>query len=118
MLRPRSPATGSLGLGLPALDIRTTRIRVEVHRSARRHGVDGADIEHVVAQTVVALDEGNGEGINQVLYLGWNRSRDTLLEVVVLRFDDGRDIAIHTMKMRCQPGGEGNAQELWTIWRR
>jgi hypothetical protein len=35
-----------------------------------------------------------------VLYLGWNCTGTTLLEVVVLHFDDGRDMAIHAMKMQ------------------
>jgi len=73
---------------------------VEVHRSARKHGIADGDIEHVVAHPLVALDEENDEGINQVLYLGWNRAGDTLLEVVVLHFDDARDMAIHAMKMQ------------------
>jgi hypothetical protein len=77
---------------------------VEIHRSARRHGIDAADIEHVVIHPLATLDEENDEGINQILYLGWNRTGDTLLEVVVLHFDDGRDMAIHAMKMRSQYG--------------
>ena len=83
---------------------------MEVHRSARKHGIDDADIEHVVEHALAALDEDNDEGIQQTLYLGWNRAGDTLLEVVVLHFDDGRDMAIHAMKMhrryaRYLPGG-------------
>jgi hypothetical protein len=35
-----------------------------------------------------------------VLYLGWNRAGTTLLEVVVLHFDDDRDMAIHATKMQ------------------
>ncbi|MBI2940403.1 MAG: hypothetical protein HYY04_08190 [Chloroflexi bacterium] len=73
---------------------------MEIHRSARRHGIDEADIEHAVEHALAALDEDNDETINQVLYLGWNRAGDTLLEIVVLHFDDGRDMAIHAMKMR------------------
>ncbi len=73
---------------------------MEVHRSAHKRGVVDADIEHVVANAVAALDEVNDEGISQVLYLGWNRTGDVLLEVVVLHFDDGRDMAIHAMKMQ------------------
>ena len=87
---------------------------MEVHQSAKRHGIDEADIEHVVAHALAALDEENDEGINQVLYLGWNRAGDTLLEVVVLHFDDGRDMAIHAMKMQARyegylPAGEDDA---------
>jgi hypothetical protein len=73
---------------------------VEVHRSARRHGIDPEDMAHMIAHALAALDEDNDEGIAQTLYLGWNRAGDTLLEVVVLHFDDGRDMAIHAMKMQ------------------
>ena len=73
---------------------------LEIHRAARRHGVDPADIEHVVTHPLAVLDEENDEGIDQALYLGWDRAGGTLLEVVVLHFDDGREMAIHAMKMR------------------
>ena len=87
---------------------------MEIHRAARRHGIDPADIEHVVAHPLAVLDAENDEGINQILYLGWNRAGDVLLELVVLHFDDGRDMAIHAMKMRASyerylPGGGGHA---------
>jgi len=58
---------------------------VEIHRSPRNHGIDDFDIDHAVSSPLAALDEANDEGINQVLYLGWNRAGDALLEVVVLR---------------------------------
>ncbi len=49
-----------------------------------------------------------------MLYLGWSRAGDTLIEVVVLHFDDGRDMAIHAMKMqpryeRFLPSGDKDA---------
>lgn len=83
---------------------------MEIHGAARRHGIDPADIEHVVAHPLAVVDEENDEGVNQVLYLGWNCAGDVPLEVVVLHFDDGRDMAIHAMKMRASyerylPGG-------------
>lgn len=73
---------------------------MEIHRSARKHGIPDEDIEYVVAHALAVLDEENDEGIRQVLCLGWNRAGDLLLEVVVLHFDDGRDMAIHAMRMR------------------
>lgn len=57
-------------------------------------------MDHAVEHALAALEEDNDEGIQQTLYLGWNRVGDTLLEVVVLHFDDGRDMAIHAMKMQ------------------
>ena len=87
---------------------------MEVHGSARRHGIDDADMEHVVVNALAVLDEENDEGISQVLYLGFDRARDALLEVVVLHFDDGHDMVIHAMKMQTQyarylPRGEDDA---------
>ena len=73
---------------------------LEIHQSARKHVVQDADIEYAVANALAVLDEDNDEGINQILYLGWNCARDARLEVVVLHFDDGRDMAIHAMKMQ------------------
>ena len=71
-------------------------------------------MEHVVAYPLAALDEENEEGIKQVLYLGWDRAGGRLLEVVVLHFDDGRDMVIHAMNMQARyerylPAGEGDA---------
>lgn len=87
---------------------------MEIHRSARKHGIDDRDIEYVVANALATLDETTDDGINQVLYLGWNRAGTTLLEVVVLHFDDGRDMAIHAMKVqpryrRYLPRGDNHA---------
>lgn len=87
---------------------------MDIHRSARKHGIDDEDIEHAVAHALAVLDEDNDEGINQVLYLGWNRAGNTLLEVVVLHFDDGRKMAIHAMRMRAHyeqflPKGDNDA---------
>jgi hypothetical protein len=86
---------------------------VDIHSSASKHGIDDADIEHAVSHALAVLDEDNKEGISQALYLGWNRAGNTLLEVVVLHFDDGRDMAIHAMKMQARyqrylPSGESD----------
>lgn len=64
---------------------------MQIHRSARKHGIGDEDIEHAVEHALAILDEENDAGISQVLYLGWNRAGGVLLEVVVLHFDDGRD---------------------------
>jgi hypothetical protein len=57
-------------------------------------------MESVRANPLAILDERNDEGIRQALFLGWNANGDALLEVVVLLFDDGREMAIHAMKMQ------------------
>jgi hypothetical protein len=51
--------------------------RVEIHPSARKHGIANEDIEH----------------------LGPSRSAD-LLEVVTIVRDDGSELVIHAMQMR------------------
>lgn len=68
----------------------------------------------MAANALAVLDEENDEGIDQVLYLGWNRAGDMLLEIVVLHFDDGRVMAIHAMKMQPRyesylPSGDDDA---------
>jgi hypothetical protein len=68
---------------------------VEVHPSARKHGIAGEDIEHAVAHTMAIDDQED----DTRLYLGPARSAD-LLEVVTIVRDDGSELAIHAMKMR------------------
>jgi hypothetical protein len=73
---------------------------VEIHPSARKHGIADEDILHGVANALAsyALEEGDGEP-RRTLVLGPDRSAN-LLEVVVLEFDDGGRLAIHAMRMR------------------
>jgi hypothetical protein len=68
---------------------------VEVHRSARRHGIDDRDIEHAVTNAL-AIEE---QADDTRLYLGPARSAN-LLEVVTIVRADGSELAIHAMKMR------------------
>jgi hypothetical protein len=67
---------------------------VEIHLSARKHGVADDDIRHAVEQPL-ARDELDAY---RVLWLGPDRAGN-LLEIVVL-YLDRRAIAIHAMKMR------------------
>lgn len=74
---------------------------MEVHPSARKHGIADEDIEHAMA--IEDQDE------DTRLYLGPSRSAD-LLEVVTIVRNDGSELAIHAMKMRGKyqrllPGG-------------
>ncbi len=71
---------------------------MEIHRSARKHGISDADLRHAVEHAVFAADL-EGEAPLRVLYLGPDRSGN-LLEVVVIERDDGSELAIHAMKMR------------------
>jgi len=78
---------------------------VEIHPSARKHGIADEDIEHAVANAMTIDDQQD----DARLYLGPARSAD-LLEVVTIVRDDGSELAIHAMKMPAQipaiaPGG-------------
>jgi len=78
---------------------------VEVHPSARKHGIADEDIEHATAHAMTIEDQ----DYDARLYLGPSRSAN-LLEVVTIVRDDGSELAIHAMKMRAQyqrllPGG-------------
>jgi hypothetical protein len=68
---------------------------VEIHSSARKHGIADEDIEHAMANAM-SIDNQNDD---TRLYLGPARSAD-LLEVVTIVRDDGSELAIHAMKMR------------------
>ena len=78
---------------------------MEIHPSARKHGIADEDIQHATAHAMVIEDRDD----NTRLYLGPSRSAD-LLEVVAIVRDDGSELAIHAMKMRAKyqrllPGG-------------
>jgi hypothetical protein len=68
---------------------------VEVHSSARKHGVADEDIEHAI-DNVMSIDDQDDD---TRLYLGPARNAD-LLEVVTIVRDDGSELVIHAMKMR------------------
>lgn len=66
---------------------------MKVADAARKHGVDGSDIEHAVRNAIRVIDQGDRD-----LYIGADRA-GRLLEVVVLD-DDGQPVAIHAMALR------------------
>ena len=70
---------------------------VQVHPSARKHGIADADIEHATrnAMAIDTLDD------DLHLYLGPGRNAD-LLEIVTLARDDGSELVIHAMAMRTE----------------
>ena len=67
---------------------------MEIHSSARKHGVADEDIEHAVMNAMTIEDQDDTR-----LYLGPARSAE-LLEVVTILRDDGSELAIHAMRMR------------------
>jgi hypothetical protein len=70
---------------------------VEIHRSARKHGVADEDILHAIDHALVIEDI--GEDPDRWLVLGPDRAIN-ILEVVVLITAEGTQLAIHAMLMR------------------
>ncbi|MGH2747891.1 MAG: hypothetical protein ACRDKB_08205 [Actinomycetota bacterium] len=64
--------------------------------SARRHGVDEEDMLHAYRNAIDAwtLDEG------LIMLVGADRSGSSLLEIGVVRADDGTPVIVHAMKAR------------------
>jgi hypothetical protein len=72
---------------------------VEVHRSARKHGISDDNI-HTAAQQYLIAYTVNDDQPPRELRLGFDtRGR---LEIVVLLLDDSTELAIHAMKARPQ----------------
>jgi uncharacterized DUF497 family protein len=70
---------------------------VEIHDSARRHGVVEEDINHAVDHAVAIEDA--GEDPDRWLVIGPDRAGN-LLEVVVITTVEDTRLAIHAMRMR------------------
>jgi len=68
---------------------------VEIHPSARKHGIADEDIEHAI-DNAVAIDDQEDD---VRLYLGPARNAD-LLELGTIIRTDGTELAIHAMRMR------------------
>lgn len=78
---------------------------MDVHPSARKHGIADEDIRHA-AENAMAIDDQDDD---TRLYLGPSRNAE-LVEVVTIVRDDGSELAIHAMRMRPKyqrllPGG-------------
>ncbi|MGD9529360.1 hypothetical protein [Pseudonocardia sp.] len=74
---------------------------MEVHRSARKHGVADEDAVHAAGRFLVTypLEDEDQDGPRRELRLGPDRAGN-LLETVVLLLDDGGELVIHAMRMR------------------
>ena len=68
---------------------------MEIHESARRHGVADEEIRHAVAHAMVIEDQDE----DTRLYLGASPA-GALLEVLTIRREDGTELVIHAMPMR------------------
>lgn len=73
---------------------------MEVHPSALKHGIDADSTVHA-ATTAVYIADLDEESPARQFRLGFDDS-GRLLEMVVLRFDSGRELVIHAMKARPQ----------------
>jgi hypothetical protein len=78
---------------------------VDIHPSARKHGIADADIKHAAMHAMTIEDQDD----DTRLYLGPARDA-ALLEVVTIVRDDASELAIHAMAMRSKyqrllPGG-------------
>jgi hypothetical protein len=72
---------------------------VEIHDSARKHGVVDKDIHHAIDHALAIEDA--GEDPDRWLLIGPDRAGN-LLEVVVLMTVEGTQLAIHAMPMRAK----------------
>lgn len=70
---------------------------MEIHKSARKHGINDDDIRHAIRNAIVdlMLDAPNR---NRQLLLGPTRS-GTIVEVIVLHHEQG-PLVIHAMPVR------------------
>lgn len=72
---------------------------MEIHLSARKHGVADEDIRHAIDHALATEDV--GEDPDRWLVVGPDRAGN-LLEVVVLITIEGAQLAIHAMAMRAK----------------
>ena len=72
---------------------------MEIHRSARRHGVSDEDLRHATYHPIVVVDLDPDGDPPKLLIIGPDRGGN-LLEVMVLELADDRLLAIHAMPLR------------------
>jgi hypothetical protein len=70
---------------------------VEIHPSARRHGIVDDDILHAIEHSIVVEDL--GEDPDRWLVIGADPAAN-LLEVIVLVTTEGDELIIHAMPLR------------------
>ncbi len=72
---------------------------MEVHRSARKHGVSDGAIGHAVDHALVVVDLEPDADPPRVLAIGPDAASN-LLEIIWLEFPDRASIVIHAMPLR------------------
>ena len=72
---------------------------MEIHAAARKHGCADSDVHHAVEHQLVVHDLGDDDSPYRLLVIGPGPAGN-LLEIIVLIFDDERQMAIHAMPVR------------------
>lgn len=72
---------------------------MEVHRSARKHGIGDAAITNAVEHAVVVVDLEPDSDPPRVLAIGPDQAGN-LLEIIWLEFPDRAPMVIHAMRLR------------------
>jgi hypothetical protein len=72
---------------------------VDIHSSARRHGVSDDDIHHAAEHSLIVVDVDPDSDPPRLLAIGPDRAGN-MLEVIVLELADGELLAIHAMPLR------------------
>jgi hypothetical protein len=72
---------------------------VEIHRSARKHGITDEAINHAVSNAIVIVDLDPDDDPPRVLAIGPDTAGN-LLEVIWIVLEDQRDVVIHAMGLR------------------
>jgi hypothetical protein len=72
---------------------------VDIHQSARRHGVTDEYIAHAAGHPLVVIDLDPDSDPPKLLVVGPDPAGN-LLEVIVLELADDRHMAIHAMPLR------------------
>jgi uncharacterized DUF497 family protein len=73
---------------------------MQVHDSARKHGVEDEDIRHAIDHALAIEDA--GEDPDRWLVIGPDRAGNLLEVVVLTTVEDGTQLAIHAMAMRAK----------------
>lgn len=72
---------------------------MDIHESARRHGVSDEDILHAVEHPVAVVDLDPDSDPPKVLVVGPDRAGN-MLEVIILLLAEDEHLAIHAMPLR------------------
>lgn len=70
---------------------------MEIHRSARRHGINDTDMLHAIEHSLAVEDL--GEDPDRWLVIGPDAAGN-MLELIVLVTNEGDEIIIHAMPLR------------------